>query len=550
MRRLRMMAWALPLGLRATAAHAGDGGWAIASPAAQIGRPVAAPAAAPADPSALLGRPFAVGAAPGAADPQLRPASFVPVVRGQAPDARPLPTGEPGATTQSGPRVIDPAPGGPAVGGPFVGGPVVGGPFGGVEPEGADGDCGGACGCHKSILSWLHFDGLFGCGCKSCGEGCGAGCGQCSFGDGCCDCWDGCSGCDYGCGCEERNRFYVSGEYLMWWTKGDTLPPLITLGSASDFAAGLPAGSIVLPGTQTIFGGADYNAGMRSGARLMAGLWFGDDHLLGVEAGGFFLESRSKSLLVSGTAGSPIIARPIYNTLTGAPTVEFVSEPPPPALSGTAAASVRSSFWGGEINLRSNVWSGCCWNVDVIGGYRFMGLDDGLVVGESLSQSALGFAFQSFDSFQTRNRFNGGQIGIDAELRKNRWSLDLDAKLAIGAMSETAILGGGTTSNALAAPLPGGLLTLGRTGSFHRDRFAWSPDLGVKVGYNFTDHLRGFVGYDFLYLSNVLRAGDQVDLRVDPRLTSGLAGPANPPYAFHGSDFWAQGVNFGLEFRY
>jgi hypothetical protein len=434
----------------------------------------------------------------------------------------------------------------PTAGGPVVAGPAVGGPFPGAAPDAADCGCDG-CG-HRPILSWLHLDGLgnlFGCGC----HGWGAGCGECAFGDGCHDFWDGCHGCAYGCGsgCEERDRFYVSAEYLLWWTKGDKVPPLITLGSASDFAAGLPAGSTALPGSVTVFGGSDYNADARSGGRFMAGLWFGDDHLLGIEGGGFFLASQSRTTAVSGTAGSPIIARPIFNIVTMSPDVEFVSEPPPASLSGTAAGSVRNSFWGGEINLRSNVWCGCRCNVDAIGGYRFLGLDDNLVVAESLSRP--GFTFQSFDAFSTRNRFNGGQLGLEAELRRHRWSLDLDAKVALGGMSENATLLGGTTSSALAAPLPGGLLTLGRVGSFHRDRFAWSPDVGVNVGYNFTDHIRAFVGYDFLYLSSVLRAGDQVDTRVNPFLVAGV-GPANPPFAFHGTDFWAQGVNFGLEFRY
>ena len=52
-------------------------------------------------------------------------------------------------------------------------------------------------------------------------------------------------------------------------------------------------------------------------------------------------------------------------------------------------------------------------------------------------------------------------------------------------------------------------------------------------------------------LSSVARAGDQVDLRVNPNLiTTTPVGPANPPFAIHDTNYWAQGVNFGLEFRY
>src|SRR5205807_2283125 len=130
---------------------------------------------------------------------------------------------------------------------------------------------------------------------------------------------------------------------------------------------------------------------------------------------------------------------------------------------------------------------------------------------------------------------------------------DLNTKVALGGVRQSAVLTGATRAafaGTTLETLPGGLLTLGRVGSYHRDRFAWSPQVGVNVGYNFTDHIRGFVGYDFLYLSSVVRAGDQVDARVNPNLIVGGGGAANPPFAFHGTDFWAQGVSFGLEFRY
>jgi hypothetical protein len=61
------------------------------------------------------------------------------------------------------------------------------------------------------------------------------------------------------------------------------------------------------------------------------------------------------------------------------------------------------------------------------------------------------------------------------------------------------------------------------------------------------------VGYNFLYWSNVIRPGNQVDRVINPNLlppANGLGGPNRPTFEFHGSDFWAQGVSFGLEFRY
>jgi hypothetical protein len=105
----------------------------------------------------------------------------------------------------------------------------------------------------------------------------------------------------------------------------------------------------------------------------------------------------------------------------------------------------------------------------------------------------------------------------------------------------------------------GGLLALpSNIGHFARDRFAVVPELGVNVGFQLTNHLRAFAGYNFLYWSSVLRPGDQIDRGLNelaiPNFGSQPGTPAGdsrrPAVPFRDSDFWAQGVNFGLEFRY
>jgi hypothetical protein len=58
----------------------------------------------------------------------------------------------------------------------------------------------------------------------------------------------------------------------------------------------------------------------------------------------------------------------------------------------------------------------------------------------------------------------------------------------------------------------------------------------------------------------VVRPGEQIDRVINagqsplyetPATPPGLqGGPARPTVVFRGTDFWAQGINFGLEFRY
>ncbi len=558
MSRLRMTALALSLGLLAAQASADEGAWGTAPPAAaaQLGRPVAGPAPAAAAPALLdKPRPLGNGWAASAADGQVRPVDYTPVYRGQMSDAKPLPSG-PAVSGDAGlmPRNWQrPSPDQTVAAAPV--GPVMDG-----DAVGSDcgGSCaGGSCGRHplRAMCSWIGDfcglnEGCDGCdgfdgGVGKCGGDCGAG-GACGGGmDGACGEGSGVFGCG-GC-CPPASRFYVSAEYLLWWTKGENLPPLITAGSAGDLAAGANVGALGLPGTTILYGNSQVDNQARSGARVMVGYWFGDERLLGIEGGGFFL-GRQTSSYSAASNGTPILARPFFDASTGLQNSELVAAPG--ILTGAVSARTSNTFYGAEANLRTNLWRGQCWNVDLIGGYRYLALDEDLIIGESLQAVQAPVAFTLNDTFRVQNRFNGGQIGLESEWRRNRWSLDLKAKVAIGDVSEHVDIMGSTVTNGAFAG-HGLLAQPTNSGSYQRNRFAVSPDVGINVGYQVTDHMRAFVGYDYLYLSDVVRAADQVDLRVNPNQLRGVAGgPALPAFNFHSSDYWAQGVSFGLEFRY
>jgi len=51
--------------------------------------------------------------------------------------------------------------------------------------------------------------------------------------------------------CAEASRFWVSGEYLLWWIKDSHYPVLLTGGAPTD---ALP-GALGMPGTRVLFGG-------------------------------------------------------------------------------------------------------------------------------------------------------------------------------------------------------------------------------------------------------------------------------------------------------
>jgi hypothetical protein len=166
--------------------------------------------------------------------------------------------------------------------------------------------------------------------------------------------------------------------------------------------------------------------------------------------------------------------------------------------------------------------------------------------------------FNNASSYVTRNRFYGGQVGVRTEYSRGNWFVNATGKIALGDMHEIVTINGTTVVPETGTVLIGGSLAqLSNIGQFSHDRFAVVPEVGVNIGYQLGSWARVFVGYSFLYLSDVVRPGDQIDRNVNVSRTAMAryfdippSGPELPAVLFKHTDFWAQGINFGLEFRY
>jgi hypothetical protein len=195
-----------------------------------------------------------------------------------------------------------------------------------------------------------------------------------------------------------------------------------------------------------------------------------------------------------------------------------------------------------------------------LGGYRFLRLHENLSITEteiSINPASpiFGTQFNLSDRFDTKNDFNGGELGITGEYRHCNWFVQATGKIALGGNSRTVEIAGNTLENGQPLLPTGGFLASTTNSGRHNDtKFAVVPEIGVNVGYQVTPCLRAFVGYTFLYWTNVLRPGDQIDLSVNasflPNAPGAPTGPARPTFAAHSSDVWAQGLNFGVEFRF
>lgn len=351
--------------------------------------------------------------------------------------------------------------------------------------------------------------------------------------------------------------FWIGADLLGWGGKGDRLPPLITASPP-----GTPrsqAGVLGTPGVTVLFGDDRVNEDVRLGFRINGGLWLDCCRTIGFEGDVFFLDPTSAGVELF-SLGSLILARPFLNALIGSPDAELVAFPG--VLRGAVSAADSATVWGGTLNARANLWCGCNCRLDVLAGYRFLGLSDTLTVGESLkaidpaSEIVPGTQFQIADRFRTTNGFHGAQIGLKGEHWIGRTYLGWNASVALGDVHQTIDIGGGTRVTVPGLPpsaLPGGLLALGsNSGRFVRDDFAVVPVCGLQAGYQITSGLRALVGYDFLYLSHVTRPGDVIDLAVNPGLLPPPipGGPARPALTDNHSDFWLQGISGGMELKF
>lgn len=350
-------------------------------------------------------------------------------------------------------------------------------------------------------------------------------------------------------------RFWVRGEYLFWRMKGVTPTALVTTGPASSFGELGGQGTVVL-----VPQGGLLNDGM-SGGRVSAGVVLDECRGLALDASYFILD-RNQTGAFFGPDAFPVITRPFFSLNEGAERSEAINFPG--LVSGGLTFSATSAFSGGDVNLRKLAWCSCWGRVDLVAGFRYANLRDGLSVLEAgqadPSLEVVGGATNFInDRFATDNKFYGFQVGSVAEFRWKRLFAELTGKVAFGASHQEVNINGSqllTLPGGAPTPFAGGLLALGsNSGRRDRDEFAWLPELGINVGFCLGDHCRVFAGYNFLYWSNVLRAADQIDRVLDvnqiPNFGTGAAvSTTRPIVPFRDTDFWAKGLTGGVQLRW
>lgn len=240
-------------------------------------------------------------------------------------------------------------------------------------------------------------------------------------------------------------------------------------------------------------------------------------------------------------------------------------------LRGSIAVNNFTDLQGGDINMFKLLCGDYAYSLYGFAGFRYLDLHEKLTILENVISAAPVPGFPIFnpgnqitvqDSFATRNQFYGGQVGMYGEIRRNRWFVGSQLQIGLGVTQQTITVNGSQTVTTLAGTqqtFNGGLLALpSNIGTYTANRFSVVPQIGLRIGYNLTDNMRIFVGYDFLYWSNVVRPGDQVDTTLNVTQIPNFAPPGlfptspivRPIVPFHTTDFFAQGISAGFMWRY
>jgi hypothetical protein len=384
------------------------------------------------------------------------------------------------------------------------------------------------------------------------------------------------------CGCPQPSRVWGSAEYLLWWVKDGPLPfPFVLTGPVNGPPPNNNPGALNEGGFPIL--GKSVEFGALSGVRASVGGWLDAGGTLGIEGSGFLLPQQSKTFRAASDAnGNPVLGFRYLDTPAsgnGPEDIFQASIPPGNAngvgpFAGSLAVISHTRLWGADVNAVAGLANGGGLRLQALGGFRYVDLSEDLSLqlqSTALDGSTVFFQGNAFpapsavattDLFRTRNQFYGGQLGVRGEFSLGNFIVSSTGKVALGSNHEAVEVQG--TSTLFPNPGPTTTVPVGQfagpsnIGRRTRDEFAVIPEVEVKVGYQVTNWLRATVGYNFLYVSRVVRPGSQVDLFVNDSVNpvNGAFGVAPidrsalPQPLFNRTDFWAQGITFGLELRY
>ncbi|MEM6978516.1 MAG: BBP7 family outer membrane beta-barrel protein [Planctomycetota bacterium] len=355
--------------------------------------------------------------------------------------------------------------------------------------------------------------------------------------------------------------FWVRADYVRLFVDGQRVPPLVTTGPTT--AAREDAGVIGQPGTAVLYSGAlDDDA--RDAMRFELGRYLGTSGL--AVSGSILFSEELQSTFRSDQSSFDLLARPFIDA---APTsignnAELIVFPG--TFTGSIQVDSSTTFGTADALVHAILVSDPGRQISTFLGYQFASLDDGLTISDSrrviggTTGLTVGTELSETDHFSTRNRFHGLAMGLRGDHCVAGWSLRSAFKLSLGvndgeitrrgsAMTVVPLIGGGTD----VATRDSGLLVQDtNSGVFQDERFAVVPEIQLRASRRLPSGWDASIGYQFLYWSQLLRAGSQIDplVNLTQVSTAGLQGLARPEPLIVADDLLVHGITFGLSHEF
>jgi len=357
------------------------------------------------------------------------------------------------------------------------------------------------------------------------------------------------------------NNFWVDVDSIYWKIKNSSEPtPLVIQGPP--FAAAPPL--LGTPNSSIVLGSKKIKTGWSSGARVGIGCWFDDSQCYGTELNYFCLPSESKQCSVhsngSGSTSSSFLAIPYFNVVTSAEDSIAIASPVL-SISGTAVLKVTNKMQGFEWNALTTI---SCPTFIALAGFRYWNFREYLTFATNspFNPPHVADIYTTRDTFNTKNNFYGVQLGLAWKSDFNCLSITVKGKIAIGAMCERLIINGYLLTNdynnfGTPVEYSGGYFALPtNSGKHKKTKFSVIPEFNFYAGYQPFDWMHINLGYTFMYASNVLRAGKQIDHAINPTQAVSytgavpplLLGYPSPQACLKTNGLWVQGLDVGVEF--
>src|SRR5262249_14674502 len=252
--------------------------------------------------------------------------------------------------------------------------------------------------------------------------------------------------------------WYTSVEALVWWVKSYSAPALASVGPPGSAAA------LTSTGTSVLYGVNSVDTHPRSRPRITLGYWLSPQWA--VEVSAFYLRpDRDRQRFLSADFPNQDFGRPFFSLNRHVETSQLIGRPG--VVSGYVQFDSESDFYGGGVSCGHRRCDRCGQHRHARLGDQYMCLREELLINEQARALAgagnlAGIERAVTDKFQTKNQFNGGQVGAIFQHTHGPWTIDVTGKVALGMTWQRVEIGGSVTPIGGGVPpnLPGGLLAL------------------------------------------------------------------------------------------